>query len=207
MNYNLFKDVFGITPSADTKKSIEAILAVCDVYVLSRHQKAYVLATVMHECGAKMLPITENLSYSMSRLRAVWPKRFPDNTTAREYMHNPEKLGNYVYGNRLGNNEHNGFKYRGRGFVQITGYVNYAKFSALLNIDLINDPDLALDVSVGAEILVRGMVDGIFTGRTLYGSINNTKQDFVNARRIINADVARVGKQIADDAKKFLQLL
>ena len=206
---DLFRDLFGITPSLETKKNIEVILKMCEIYSLCRYRKAYVLATVMHECGAKMIPITENLNYSMSRLRAVWPKRFPDNNIAREYMHNPEKLGNFVYGNRLGNNETNGYKYRGRGFVQITGYENYAKFGEYLHADLVGNPDLALDVIIGANILVVGMVEGMFTGRSITQYIYSYtgKRDFINARRVINSDVARVGKQIAEDAKKFLQLL
>ncbi|NJL63738.1 MAG: S8 family serine peptidase [Methylacidiphilales bacterium] len=106
-------------------------------------------------------------------------------------------LGKYMYelasgdayeGRRdLGNTQPgDGRRYKGRGFVQITGRNNYANWSRRLGIDLINNPDLAADPAIAAKILVQGMRDGSFTGVGLGNYINGSRQDFYNARRIVN---------------------
>jgi predicted chitinase len=92
--------------------------------------------------------LVENLHYSAKRLMAVWPKRFPTLVLAREYEDDPEKLGNFVYANRMGNGDAasgEGFKYRGRGLLQITGKDAYARFGKQLGINLVANPELAYD--------------------------------------------------------------
>ena len=91
------------------------------------------------------------------------------------------------------------YPYYGRGFVQITWKDNYEKFGKLLNIDLVDNPDLALDIDYATFILVYGMKHGSFTGKKLCDYINCEKTDFVRARRIINgndkaAHIARLAK-------------
>ena len=76
--------------------------------------------------------------------------------------------------------------YYGRGFVQITWKHNYEKFSELLGIDLVNNPDLALEPSVATDILVLGFRDGLFTGHKISDFINEDYTDFVGARKCIN---------------------
>jgi putative chitinase len=208
--YIAYRKVFGDIKKEQTVLCIDAILDEFDkagVKINSTEKLAYALATVRHECGSEMLPITENLNYSIRRLRQVWPSRFPTAEQAKPYANDPERLGNKVYGGRLGNGVFEGYKYRGRGFVQITGYDNYKKFSQLLNVDLNANPDLAKDIKIGAKILVVGMIEGMFTGRKLSGYINSGKIDYFNARDIINADKARVGSDIEADAKKFEQII
>ena len=78
------------------------------------------------------------------------------------------------------------FPYYGRGFVQITHRANYEKFEELLEIPLVEEPNLALELENALEILVIGFRDGLFTGRKLSDYINEKKTDFKNARRIIN---------------------
>ena len=78
------------------------------------------------------------------------------------------------------------FPYYGRGFVQITHRVNYEKFEELLEIPLVEEPNLALELENSLEILVIGFRDGLFTGRKLSDYVNDKKTDFKNARRIIN---------------------
>lgn len=76
--------------------------------------------------------------------------------------------------------------YYGRGFVQLTFFENYSKFSKILNIDLVNNPDLALEENVAAFILVFGMMNGSFTGKRLADYIQYKKADYANARRVVN---------------------
>jgi predicted chitinase len=80
----------------------------------------------------------------------------------------------------------NGHVYYGRGFVQLTWKDNYATFSKRLNIDLVNRPELALNIEYAADILVLGMRDAMFTGVGLSKYLSETKNDPLNARRIVN---------------------
>lgn len=89
--------------------------------------------------------LVENLNYSAKRLTQVWPKRFPTLKKAQPYANNPEKLANFTYANRNGNGSEasgDGWKYRGRGFIQITGRANYQACGDALATDVIADPDM-----------------------------------------------------------------
>jgi len=87
----------------------------------------------------------------------------------------------------LGNtHQGDGVKYKGRGFVQITGKSNYIKFSRALNLDLENTPNLALEWGNAFSIMVSGMRDGTFTGYKLSDYISSEKKDYRNSRQIIN---------------------
>ena len=107
---------------------------------------SHFMAQLAHESSGFSLD-RENLNYgSAARLCQVWPARFPSEDAAAPYVRNEEKLANRVYGDRLGNNQPgDGYKFRGRGLIQITGRANYAEHGQKLNIDLVNSPDLALD--------------------------------------------------------------
>lgn len=126
---------------------------------------AYALATAWHEC--RMRPITEFGSRSYFR-------KYDIGRLARALGNTPQEDGD-------------GFKYRGRGLVQLTGYANYKNAGRELNLDLVNQPDLALRPDVATRILVWGMEGGEFTGKALKDYIRTgTYQEYVNARRIIN---------------------
>jgi putative chitinase len=111
----------------------------------SQTRASYFLANVGHESlGATVLE--ENLRYSASRLHAVWPKRFPTVASAKPYASNPSKLANKVYGGRMGNTApDDGYRYRGRGLMQITGKDGYRKVGEVVGLDLVGRPDLASD--------------------------------------------------------------
>jgi len=76
--------------------------------------------------------------------------------------------------------------YKGRGYVQITGRVNYQKFSSILGIDLISQPTLATVPQYAARIMIHGMINGSFTGVSLSNYINSFNADYINARRVVN---------------------
>jgi len=211
--YTEYRKHFGALKET-TVNTLDAIIDVFNqnsVQDRDVEKKAYMLATVRHECGPDMQPITENMNYtSASRIAQVWPSRFTK-ATAKAYVNNPEKLGNSVYANRLGNGSPesgDGYRYRGRGIgAQFTGKVNYAKFSKLFSVDLMSHPEQALDLVLGAKILYKGCTEGLFTGVALGRYISATKVDYVNARRVVNADVRLNGRRIAADAVKFESVL
>jgi hypothetical protein len=94
------------------------------------------------------------------------------------------------------------FPYYGRGYVQLTHETNYQKYSQILGVDLVNNPDKAMDNNLALFILVRGFKTGTFTGRKITDYINSGGTDFVNARRCINGtDKAH---EIARLANKYL---
>lgn len=97
------------------------------------------------------------------------------------------------------------FPYYGRGFVQITWLENYRKYSKKTGIDLVSNPDLAMEPNTAVFILVDGFKNGEFTGKTLGFYINDKKTDFLNARRCINGIDRR--EHIAKIAEKWLKYL
>lgn len=100
------------------------------------------LGQVLHE-SAGLTQFSENLNYSAERLCAVWPGRFPTLADARPYARNPEALANKVYGGRMGNIYlGDGWRFRGRGPIQLTGRDNYAAVGDLIGQDLTTAPEL-----------------------------------------------------------------
>lgn len=146
---------------------------------------AYMLATVYHECDGKMIPIEE---YGKGKGRPYGSKI----KMSRKPYTTPDKL------------------YYGRGYVQLTWMENYEVMGKLLNIDLLNHPELALDPVISVKILFEGMTKGKsnrgdFTGVSLENYFNSKTDDPVNARKIINGlDKAQ---QIAGYHREFLKAL
>jgi len=106
---------------------------------------AHFMAQIEHESGLK--PISENLNYSADRLLVIFPKYFISKEDANRYARQPERIANRVYANRMGNGSEisgDGWKYRGRGFIQITGKDNYTMLSKDTRIDFLSKPDLLL---------------------------------------------------------------
>ncbi len=130
---------------------------------------AYMLATVKHECANTWQPIVER--------------------GQRSYFDKYE-TGTPI-GRRLGNTEPgDGWRFRGRGYVQITGRANYARMTDVLKLapdaDLVADPEQALRPTIAYQIMSVGMRKGLFTGKKLGDYINTSGCDYRNARRIIN---------------------
>jgi putative chitinase len=104
---------------------------------------AHALAQWLHETGGLTI-LEERLSYTAERLMEVWPSRFLTLSKAKLYERQPEALANLVYAGRMGNAQPgDGYRFRGRGLVQLTGRANYARYGELAGVDLLADPDRA----------------------------------------------------------------
>lgn len=117
---------------------------------------AHILGQAAHESGGFQLS-EENLNYRAETMMRVWPSRFKTLADAEPYAGNPEALANKTYADRMGNGSEesgDGWKYRGRGFIQLTGYDNYKAFAEHIGRDsLVDNPDpvadeLAMDSAV-----------------------------------------------------------
>lgn len=117
------------------------------------HRIAAFLGQIAVESG-ELRRMEENLHYTAKRLCAVWPKRFPTLADAQPYAGNPEALANRVYADRIGNGNTasgDGWRYRGRGLMQVTGRGNYASVGKALGLNLIRSPDLLLQPEIAAR--------------------------------------------------------
>lgn len=160
-----------------------------------RRHLAYVLATAFHETGGVMQPVSENLNYSAAGLLRTFGRYFSP-AEAKVYARQPERIANRAYGGRMGNGDEasgDGWRYRGRGLVQITGRANYRRFG------LEDFPDRALEPQRATAILIEGMLEGCFTGKRLCDYFTVARSDWTGARAIINgrdraADVGRYGQ-------------
>ncbi len=187
--------------STNQVNGMEAILDERQAEPVDSRWLAYMLATAYHETDNTMCAVSENLSYSAARLRATFPKYF---TTAQAsaYARQPQRIANRAYAGRMGNGNEasgDGWLYRGRGLVQITGRDNYAKYG------IADNPDMALDPRKAVEIMFDGMINGRFTGKKLADYFSATATDWLGARKIINGTDRAA--DIATYAKKFLAAL
>lgn len=154
----------------------EAINNALDKHCITDYrQRAYVFATAFHESyvasvNPEWAPVREGFSKTNQGAINAVTSLFKRKIISTNYaLPKP-----------------NGHSYYGRGFVQITWDYNYKTLGKRLGIDLYNNPDLALDREIAAEILVVGMKEGLFTGKKLGQYFTDTLTDNKNARRIIN---------------------
>lgn len=188
--YNKVRTSFGRLMQSQVE-GFEAILNAWEVSGLTDLRwLAYMFSTAYHETAATMQPIQEygNKEYFV--------RRYWMNKKIRT------ALGNL--------SPQDAINFSGKGLVQLTGRYNFKKMSKLLGIDLVNNPDLALQMDVSVKIMFEGMTTGKsfagdFTGKHLGNYFNKTKEDWINARRIINGlDKAKL---IAGYARKFYAAL
>lgn len=168
---------------------IEAIIEAAEARLLDGRWLTYMLATTYHETDNTMCAISENLNYSAAGLRATFPKYF-NAAQAGIYARQPQRIANRAYANRMGNGDEasgDGWRYRGRGLVQITGHDNYTKYG------ISDDPDKALDPRQAVEILFDGMINGRFTGKKLSVSVATVPRlNWVDAGGSVCGVIARL---------------
>ena len=105
---------------------------------------AHFLAQCGHESGGFRVT-QENLNYSAKGLMGIFKKYFPTQALAESYQRQPQKIANKVYANRMSNGSEDsgdGFKFRGRGYIQLTGRANYTAFGKAINEDIVSNPDV-----------------------------------------------------------------
>jgi putative chitinase len=138
-----FQERIGANPDGDFGK--QTLTKGMEYLRISKEQAAHFFAQLSHETGGFSLFI-ENLNYSADRLQQVFPKYFPTKILAMSYQRQPEKIANRVYGNRMGNGPEasgDGYKFRGRGALQLTGKSNYVAFATSMSLpQVIENPNL-----------------------------------------------------------------
>lgn len=126
-------------------KVIEQIPEVMQKFAVNTPLRlAHFLAQCGHESGGFKLT-QENLNYSAKGLMGIFKKYFPTQALADQYARKPEKIANRVYGGRMGNGPEasgEGYKFRGRGYIQLTGKQNYTAFDASVPESIVDIPDL-----------------------------------------------------------------
>jgi len=180
---DLLKQICPKTKSTVLAKYVEPLNLVGEHYGLFENPKrmAAFLAQIAHESGGFNFT-KENLNYSAQALMKTWPKRFPTTAVANQYARNQEKIANKVYANRMGNGTESsgdGFKYRGRGLIQLTGKDNYRKFAN------------AIDKTLEETVLYLETPEGAVSSAGWFWDVNKLniyadKNDFVGLTRRIN---------------------
>lgn len=129
---------------------------------------AAIFGQCAHESGG-FLHRFENLNYSASALQRVFRRHFPTSAIAQQYHRKPEKIANRAYGDRMGNGPESsgdGYRYRGRGYIQLTGKSNYTSFGNAVGLDLVGNPDLAAEPGTAWMVAVRYMATRKRSGKT-----------------------------------------
>ncbi len=190
--FQAYRAAFGALNSAQVS-GLESLLESMEAEqnISNLKQFAYMLATLKHETANTFRPITElgSVNY-FNRYDPILADTAARRATARAN-------GNLARGD--------GYKYRGRGYVQITWKNNYKKLGDALGYDLVDLPDEALNPAIAYKIMSYGMRKGIFTGKKLSDYLNDAGTDYVNARRIING--TDQAEKIAGYAEKFEKAL
>lgn len=137
------------------KYYIDALNKILPEYKIdTKLRLCHFLAQILHESG-NLKYKSENLNYSAKALRSVFGKYFKTDEIANQYARKPEKIANRVYANRMGNGDEasgDGWYFRGRGLIQLTGHDNYKLCSDSIKFDLMKDPDLLINT---AEVSVK----------------------------------------------------
>lgn len=144
-------DIRHLAPNARSsyREAFSTAQSVFDAFGISENalRVAHFMAQILHESGGLTIQF-ENLNYSAGRLAVVWPSRFKPKgpLNPEDYAHNPHKLANEVYGRRMGNTQpDDGYTYRGRGLLQLTGKDSYQRATRILRQTFPGAPDFAAD--------------------------------------------------------------
>jgi putative chitinase len=136
-----------VMPRCEVSVWLNPLTAAMGAWGINTHRRAAMfLAQVAHESG-ECRHLIENLNYSAEALLRTWPSRF-DPAMAHHYARQPEAIANIAYAGRMGNGDRasgDGWRYRGRGLIQVTGRGNYREAGDVLKLPLLDQPDLLLE--------------------------------------------------------------
>jgi putative chitinase len=188
-----------IVINSESEEWFDALYFILPEYKINTPERvAGFLAQTGHE-SSDFTDIEENLKYSAQGLRKTFPRRFASVVAAKPFAKNPQLTANKIYGGRMGNGPEEGWKFRGRGPIQITGKSNYIQCSKFLfkDLRLVNDPDLIL---TSKEICIRSAC-----WFWSFRNINKTcdKNDVVKMTKLINGGT--IG--LADRKVRFTKAL
>ena len=173
---------------------LNAAFAKYDISTPAR--QASFIGQCSHESGNFRI-LEENLHYSATALMRVWPSRFPNLEVANQFAGNAEKIANKVYAGRMGNGDEesgDGWKYHGRGLIQLTGKDNYANCGSSLSVDLLGNPDMLLDPKYAA------LSAGWFWGKKGLNALADS-QDYDTMTKRINGGLIGLDDRKAKIAK------
>lgn len=168
------KTIFPRAPDAHVKEFYKQHVELFEKYV---RNIPFFLAQIGHE-SAGLSRFIENMNYSDQGLLRTWPSRF-NQTTAAEYARQPERIANRVYSNRMGNGNEasgDGWRYRGHGYIQLTGKDAYRTVGNIIGLDLVSDPTLTINPKHALKV-----VCGVWEWKKL-----NNHDDFIRVTRLIN---------------------
>lgn len=184
----------------ENKENLKVLLNDMNEYYTSekitplKEQVAYILATVYTETFKTFKPVIENYWIADKKIREIYFYKYdPILADTDERKETAIKRGNTEKGD--------GLKYCGRGYVQLTWKNNYKKVKEKFGIDVVTYPDKVLEPKLAVKIMIWGMNNGIFTGVAINRYINDSKTDYINARKVINGIDRK--DEIADNAKIF----
>jgi putative chitinase len=156
------------------------------------------LAQVAHESN-QCRNVEERFDYPALRLMGLWPRRFPSMESALRYEMNPVKIANYVYANRMGNGDESsgdGYLYRGRGLIRVTGRSNYSAASDALGVDFLLDPDAMLEPAHAAlSAAWFWQTRGLNELADDY-SDDQDDEDFRRITQVVNGGLAGLGERV-----------
>ncbi|MBB3563438.1 putative chitinase [Rhizobium sp. BK512] len=187
VQHSLFKG--SLTPA-----QIEGMNAILDYWnanlaTADRRWLAYILATAFHETAYTMQPVRETLATSDSRAVEILETAFASGRLS--WVKSPYWRA-----------DEDGKCWLGRGLVQLTHKRNYEAMSEVTGIDLVAHPDRAMEMAPAVTILIEGMLRGSFNSHRLCDHLNEEREDWVNARRIVNGTDR--AEKLADYAQTFL---
>ena len=193
--FDIIRKTFGKLSESQVSAFNHIVSAMDADKSISYPQGAYILATIWHETATTMQPIAE-YGKGKGRIYGTW------------YRNSKGELYAYKNGNRNTvylQSEHPHLYY-GRGETQNTWYDNYEKLSKVFNVDFLSNPDLLLTQEWSTPVTIHSMKVGLYTGRKLSDYINQSKKDYLNARRIINGmDKASLIAGYAETFEKALR--
>ena len=163
------------------------------------------VAAFLAQCGHESVDFTilrENLNYSTKGLMSTWPKRFPNEAAAAPYNRNPEKIANKVYADRMGNGPESsgeGYRYRGRGAIQLTGKSNYQAFATSVNREL--------SETVGYVETLPGAIESAcwFWKKNNLNALAD-KQDMKQATKVINGGDLGLAERVEHFKQNLVKL-